>query len=339
MTPGVLAMLALRLAPLAAPPMTDDAMPRVVVLTHPKSQAVSTRIAAELRATGFSPVVEPATVLQPVTDEVSERDVIEALARERGAIAVVRTRWSRTGVEVLVLEQVTGKTVLRNEVAAPGEALSDAVIALRSVELLRASFLEVRHRPAAAASVPAVVQRMVTATDPPPRLRRYALLLGPAVESSPDAAGPYLGLAALGQVQVVSNLVLRMRLSAPLAGVATEGASGSAVLQPLTGGVGIGVRRERGRLVLGGALDVQSGAVRIIGDTAPPLVAHTVTRWTFGPAAEASVGVTLSPAVALLVFARASLALPPVNVRFVSESVAVYGPFVGGGGMLLELRP
>jgi hypothetical protein len=111
----------------------------VLMLVVDDDAGIVKRLGAELAALGFRLQTAPAPTGVPVWKG------LEAAARDAEAVAALRVSASSTGVEVWVSDRVTGKTVLRevvtSEVVAQEER--DALIALRAVELLRASLLEV----------------------------------------------------------------------------------------------------------------------------------------------------------------------------------------------------
>ncbi|GAC1573728.1 MAG: hypothetical protein NVS3B20_05460 [Polyangiales bacterium] len=139
---------------------------RIVIATS-ASTGVVRRLREEMVALGFEVVL---------IDVPDGRKALEQAAKKEGAMAAVRIAPSSRalesveggrrngpgtergsgddGVEVWVVDRVTGKTVLR-EVVSSG-AQSDAEMALRAVELLRASLMEVEieHPPRGEVTLP-----------------------------------------------------------------------------------------------------------------------------------------------------------------------------------------
>src|ERR1035437_9780285 len=96
------------------------------------------RLRAELGAMGFD------LVEMLADDGAPARAALEENARSLGAIAAVRLVPSGGGVEVWIVDRVTGKTVLREIVRPEGPSgEADAMVAMRAVELLRASLLAI----------------------------------------------------------------------------------------------------------------------------------------------------------------------------------------------------
>jgi hypothetical protein len=146
-------------------------MPRVVLVRPPAAPAsvaeALVRLRGELLAAGFE-----AEVLElPLGADV--RESLERLAPATGnshaatALVAVVASPEPGSAELWVIDRVTGKTVVRRVNAGTADTTRAAeVLAVRAVELLRASFLELAIAPAneAAAPVPAapVVERWAT---------------------------------------------------------------------------------------------------------------------------------------------------------------------------------
>lgn len=147
----------------------DEPRPTIVLLAEAEDP-FALRVAAELRELGFE------AVLQDPLGAPTSRPSLEAAARSAGAAAAVRAVPSEHGVEVWIADRVTGKTLLREMHEA--DAGAEQTLALRTVELLRASLLEVRLPDANAGEV-----RL-------PAALRTRLVEGPAPAPPPDQATP-----------------------------------------------------------------------------------------------------------------------------------------------------
>jgi hypothetical protein len=106
---------------------------------------VTSRMKAELAASGFDVVV----VSPP--DDGDVRGAVEQVRAEPGVVATfaVVSRGSLAGVDVWLSDRITGKTTVKR--LDPGPAAADrgpAVLAIRAVELLRASLLQTVVPPA-----------------------------------------------------------------------------------------------------------------------------------------------------------------------------------------------
>ena len=199
------------------------------------------RLVAELESLGFR-----AVVLDPSTEPAS-RAALEASARGAGAIAAIRAVPSERGVEVWIADRVTGKTVLRDPANDRGTPELDDALALRVVELLRASLLEIALPTPSRGEVPATpeirekmrVPEQIDAAPPsprsPPRLR---LSLAPGLLLSPGGFGGS-GSLALGLDWMPSDHLGLCALAAiPLTSARVEGSQGSADLTVFLAGGG-----------------------------------------------------------------------------------------------------
>jgi hypothetical protein len=182
----------------------------VVAPAHPDAvvREATTRLRAELLAAGFTvalieaaPGAEPRASVEAGAGEARPFATIAIVSTEQGAAA-----------DVWVGDHLTGKTLVRRvATGATAEAGLPAALAIRAVELLRASLAEVSAHPAAPAdpAVPPDVARWTSAAAapepaPPPRLPRALL----------ERLGLELGMAALyGLGDTGGRLAPALRLS------------------------------------------------------------------------------------------------------------------------------
>ncbi len=172
------------------------AAPSIVAILCAPGDRFGQRVVAELESLGFV-----AVVVDPGSEPLS-RASLELSARRAGAMAAIRAVPSERGIEVWIADRVTGKTVLREAHGRRRPPDRDAALALRVVELLRASLLEVAlpTRPAGrgaaarrgARDTKLRAQMSLPAPDalvarPAPTLR---LALAPGVLLSPGGVGP-----------------------------------------------------------------------------------------------------------------------------------------------------
>src|SRR5580692_9028947 len=156
----------------------------VAIVTSEPNSSLTRRVRAELQGIGVDVIV-----LKPPDESSPSRAPLERAARSVGAIAAVRLIASSEGkVEVWVADRVTGKAVVR-ELDASESGASDAAVAIGSVELLRASLMELHSNEPPHGDAPAT-----------PKIEALALPASP--DSSRDAAGasrenarPRIGLA------------------------------------------------------------------------------------------------------------------------------------------------
>jgi hypothetical protein len=206
-----------------------------------------TRLRAELLDAGFE-VVE---VDRAPGDPRSE---VEDAAPDTPSFATVSMNRAPNGAfaDVWISDHVTGKTVVRRlEVGAGPNAT--AVLAIRALELLRASLLEVAVKAAPSEPTISAPKDVMTWIAP-------ALLAAPPSPASPLLQGSALGVGALalhglsgvglavGPTVNFSHgagpLFVRVTLAAPLAGPELSMAAGSATIRQGLAAVAVGWATE-----------------------------------------------------------------------------------------------
>jgi len=294
----------------------------VVIMAETHTEAVSQRLRQEIEALGFQVVVEP---------EMTPLRSLDAIAEEAGAMAAIRLKSLQAGgVEMTVLDRVTGKTVHRELARASDSNPADReLVATRTVELFRASLLELSAEHPARGDVPAPQPVRALVQHDQQQANRssgaVSLAVGPALllipAWSPSAqlwiAASWLSRAGFG----VNALAFTALSSAHVSGV--EGAA------DLTTGI----------YRLGASWTVQpescvfcarfSGGWSLMtlslrGTASPPYVATQDERVVWAPWLSASGQLRLSAHFALLVEVSGALALPPETVRFAGREVATF---------------
>lgn len=148
------------------------------------------RVRGELISDGFQ--VE---LLDGAQDSPS-RAWLEDLAKSRNADAVVAVLGNEDpdSVEVWVVDQVTRKSVVREIPFQPQADQAAKTFAIHTLELLRASFLEINlapaTRPSVQAAVPAVVSNFVGLEQQANRSGRLGIEIGGTVAMSFDGVDP-----------------------------------------------------------------------------------------------------------------------------------------------------
>jgi hypothetical protein len=158
----------------------------VAVVTAEPGSPLTLRVQSELQALGLDVLV-----VKPPDVGSTSRAPLERAARSVGAIAAVRIVASGEGrVEVWVADRVTGKALVR-ELDVPAGGASDAAVAVETVELLRASLMELHggEPPRGDAPTTEKIDSLALPASPAPGVARLGLDV---------AAGAELGLRGLG---------------------------------------------------------------------------------------------------------------------------------------------
>ena len=285
------------------------------------------RLVAELESLGFR-----AVILDPAAEPTS-RASLETAARSAGAIAAIHAVSSEHGVEMWIADRVTGKTVLR-EVASTDDAPDrDAALALRAVELLRASLLEVAlpaPPPGEVPATPEIREKMqlpasdALAAQPAPALR---FALAPGVLLSPGHLGP-AGSLTLDLAWIPSDHVGLVGLAAiPLTRPQVAGAAGSADLAVLlaAGGARFLFTTRESRWAPSADLGAMVVSLWSKGTANPGFTAGTSSAVT--AALFARLGVAFAPIPSLRLRADVLAGVVPqgVSIQVAGQEIATWG--------------
>jgi hypothetical protein len=165
-----------------------ETAPRVALIEDPSDTSILPRLRAELSGLGLD-----VRMVDKQQDERLPHDLVEA-ARSTDAVAAFRIVLSEDRADVWIADRVTGKVVLR-EMLPRGPQIDGRVVALRAVELLRVSLMEldVRRPPADAAPPPATLTEHAGLLQD---LERSSLTADAVFLWSPGGTSPALGVAA-----------------------------------------------------------------------------------------------------------------------------------------------
>jgi hypothetical protein len=180
-----------------------EALAATVVIVRPANSSPAmaetvVRIHGELMSSGFDvEIVDGASLT--ASGKAQAQDLLEKLAEQRRAEAVVAIVGdvAPNSVEVQVVDKVTGKSVIRRLPFEPQSERAPQTLAIRAIELLRSSFLEIRLAPGerrdqkAAAPSPTVV-RFVAMDDVKARPERLGIEVGAAAVMGFDGVGAAL---------------------------------------------------------------------------------------------------------------------------------------------------
>lgn len=288
------------------------------------------RLRGELISAGFDTEIVDGTA--PAGGAAGDsRTGLEQLAARRGADAVVAIvgDLAPDSVEVWVVDKVTGKSVVRRVPFEPAAAAASKTLAIRAIELLRSSFLEIdlaardRQSAAGATAPPPAVVHFVEAERLARHPERFGVEVGGAAVMSLDGVGP----AVLPLVRFDWSPRPWFVAQATAAGLGTratvEGQAGSAQVAQTYGLLGGSVRFRAGaRLRPVAALAAGVLHTSVEGRADAPNQSHVVARWSFLVDASAGAVLHLPDRFTISLAVHAQLAEPYVAVRFLDSEVA-----------------
>jgi hypothetical protein len=283
------------------------------------------RLKGELTSAGFQTEIVEATAAGG-----DSRAGLEQLATGRGADAVLAIvgDLSPDSVEVWVIDKVTGKSVVRRVHFEPTAAQASKTLAIRAIELLRSSFLEIdlaardRQPERRPAPPPAVVHFVEQAAFP----ERFGVEVGAAAIMSLDGVGP----ALMPLVRFDWALRPWFLAQATLAGLGTrpavESAAGSAQVAQSFALLGASLRfRPEARVRPFAGLSAGALRTAVEGRADAPNQGHADEQWSFLVDAGAGVLLRLPDRFYLSPAVHLQLAAPYLGVRFVDTVVATSG--------------
>jgi hypothetical protein len=316
------------------PVWADSAL---VVLVRPSAQTTVvseaiTRIRGELIADGFEVAIVDAP---PGSDPAS----VLARAGQVGAPAATLGLFLQadaSAAEVWVVDRLTNKTVVRSvEISRSSAGSAPEVLARRSVELLRASLLEIlveaRKRSTPSPAPPAQAARWV-ARALEPRRSNWGVEAGAQVLGSFGGVGTAVLPVARGRVILSDRFAARLTISGLGTRPHVEALEGSATVNQALGLLEV-IGELAPQSFLSPFVCVGGGAYHIgaEGSAAWPYDAFDPGRWAFAADLGAGVALSLTSSFALSLESHATLVTPRPVIRFVEvETAEIKNPLLGG---------
>lgn len=310
-----------------------DEKPRVVLVTNHADAAIVPLLRAELERMGLA-VVE----VDHGADDVVPQDLRRA-ARDTKAVAGFRVLVSKGTVEVWITDRVTGKVALR-EILPQGSDpnVPEDLVVTRSIELLRASLLELQapYPPRGEVPAPAAIARLSSYPKPP---SRNAVSFGIGFVSSIPGAGEGTALHT-----VTGAIGIRYAFHPAFSAGFLGQTSLSERKQPVVGGeahfstrmFGVDLRHERFWVAdwLHGAVGAGMSAFvsKAQGIPSTGYVGEERTSTAPAPYLVASAGVVVTPSLRFDGHVVAAASLHPLAVDSNQTTVARFGiPIVNVG--------
>jgi hypothetical protein len=293
---------------------------KILLVDDEDTHHIGVRLRAELVSLGFEVEVALAPAAEP------SRASLEQAARDAGAVAALRVRSSRAGVEVWVMDRVTSKTVLREVVFTGGD--DEGVVAVRAVELLRASLLEVELPSAPRGEVaptPAVLALL-----PPPRPRperTLSLVIAPAAALSPGGIGVTPQLDVWLRVRATAHFTLALRILAPTFPAAIDAPEGRSTVTLGATSLGGDVLFGRTAAALRGHAGVGVGLLwtHLEGTAAQPFAGRSDDLFSALSYLHGGATYALGESVRIFADGTVGVATPRPVVRFADRAVASWG--------------
>jgi hypothetical protein len=314
---------------------------RVVLVRTGKQDAILVdawhRLLAELRIHHF----------EPETVELGEAaDLARALAetaRARGALAAIALvhQDETTAVDVWLADRITGKTTLRRIVVRSGEDAS-SVLAIRAVDLLRASFREFEigtRAPGDVADVdrgpvPEAVEYLSAKAAPAFMLVAEATMLVefPAFGAS---FGPALGAFLL----TTERFALGVRVAGPLVGAEFSAPKGSAAMTQAFGTFEARLSVLKSRAIEAGpSVAIGPYHLSASGRANPPLLSKDDDAWAGIAGAGVFSRIRISGNLAAGISSRVFGMFPRVGVAVGPDSSVIQFPAVETSlGVMVDL--
>jgi hypothetical protein len=259
---------------------------------------------------------------------------LQEMASKRGVDAIIEIVGDEVpvAVDIHVIGNGTRAPQDTRVVLEPGTENASGRLAIRALEVLRSSFVEIdlggrsRAGDSATKAITAPSTTVGQVEEPVKSPARFGIAAGAAVLTGLDGVGP----AVLPLLRLVGATTGRLALQATLAGLGSRAtvatAAGSARVAQQYGVVGWGYRLGAS-VSLRPFVALSAGVVRtsVDGQALAPRQGHDEVRWSF--LAEGSLGaiVPLGARYYAAVAAHAQVAAPYVTIHFEDAVVATVG--------------
>jgi hypothetical protein len=322
---------ALLLACLALPAVAraEPTTSLVVVISEQPGDAVSERLERDLRSQGLS------VLLLSATPENSSSDAaLEQTARGLGGMAAVRVLAEARGSELWVLDPQTSRSVRRSLSRPAGSSADPNEVALGTLELLRASLIEL-HQPAARAATPPSSTEAPRVAPVAPKVSSgsFSLSGGLAADLGLRSVGPSLTTLWMAWVRLGGCFGARGFLALPLLAERTEVPEGRVEVEPTLLGAGLACSLSRPNALFSPrvSLGFAGAHVETRGTARDPLVSNAEGVWLGGGYGLLGLGLRLTDDVRLNLDAIGVLLPTPAVIVAGRREIGTWG---APGGMV-----
>lgn len=298
----------------------------------PGSEPLAARLREEIESLGLE-----VTVIA----ETDPEEPLEGRARAENAVGAIRiTRRGPGSVEMTILDRATGKTVSRRlAIATPTDPTSAELVATRTVELLRASLMELEapHPPRGDAPVTREVQALAAPVGQR-RTNTLGAATGVAVVKTPGF-GASLDVWFAFLFRTHSGFGATARVFAPVTGAEREAPEGS--VSAFAWQYRLGAAFDGPRVVGPLSLRFEAGAALVTlatdGVARAPFRGVEQHALSWGPWVSVGLRCELGHGLSLLASGDGSLLFPEIIVRAAAREVATFGRPLAGANTGLEV--
>jgi hypothetical protein len=298
----------------------------IVAVVDDNWEVILPRLRAELASAGFKLLVVRSPRFHP------DRQTLEQLAHEEGAMGGLSLVSSQLGPEVWVVDRATGHVIFRDDLMGFGDGARADAVAVRVVETLRATLLQVEHLHRDIPAPPSAPSTILAPASPPTvRSRRFAVRL---------AGGPGYSAGGLGRTNHLIGSLLwqasarfRLALDTGLTPISTSvgGPEGQARIGLYTAGVSFAYclvdpsRTVRLRSGAGAWL----GVMTMDGNASTGYQSQHAVVMAALPHVDLAADLSLTKRVGLGLSLLGGASAPGIAVTFAGRQVATWGrPFV-----------
>jgi hypothetical protein len=310
-------------APAEAPSANEgQSMALVVLVADEPGDAVSARLERDLRSLGLAVMVLSAT-----PENSNGAQALERTARSLGAIAAVRVLAGARGSELWLANPATNHTLTRS-LAPPASSTGDpSEVALGTLELLRASMMELHAQSRAPAASPCPESNPPRGTISGPKVATFSLSGGIAADLGLRSVGPSLSTLWAGGLSVGGCFGLRAFAALPLFAQKGDVPEGQVEVEPLLlgGGLACSLAHADARLWPRVSLGLAGARVVTRGTAIDPLRSSGSAVWLAGGYGMLGLGLRVARDVRVNLDATGVLLPTPAVILVDRQQVATWG--------------
>lgn len=311
-------------APAEAPSSTrgEAATALVVLVADEPGDAVSARLERDLRSLGLAVMVLSAT-----PENSNGAQALERTARSLGAMAAIRVLAGARGSELWLANPATNHTLTRPLAQAASSTGDASEVALGTLELLRASMLELHTQSRAPAPAPRPEPTPPAGAVSEPKVATFSLSGGLAADLGLRSVSPSLSTLWAAGLQVGGCFGLRGFAALPLFAQKGDVPEGQIEVEPLLlgGGLACSLARSDARLWPRVSLGFAGARVVTRGTAIDPSRSSSSAVWLAGGYGMLGLGLRVARDVRVNLDATGVLLPTPAVILVDRQQVATWG--------------